>query len=334
MSPGDRLLYAISAKQEMGWPVFKRTFELLCTHHLTEKNLEDMKFARYETARVLDALGHVEVDFGSSARLYAAPPALALLPSSGLPVAVLAGARAPNTIDLLSARLERTGGKFQLDIRLQRDESKRFPARIAVTGESVEDLARFASEAGLAFQEAPASWKILNFAGSLGDYLSGCEWLHTDRLSWDERTFDVQELRFSPTRSDSGLLLIRYIHPSRQYPLYYLWRGIEAARVDPDWGRFAALKEAGRNILHYDHSASAVFLPATVPLPKLLARALCLCSGLVPPLISGSARVDSTSISPLFKVYPNVPYEFAQIVATKLDQSLITDFTLLEIEND
>jgi hypothetical protein len=334
MIPGDRLLYAISAKGEMGWPAFKRTFELLCAHHLTEKNLEDMDFARYETARTLDALAHVEIDFGSNARLYSAPAVLSLLPRSGLPVAVLSGSRSPNTIDFLSARVEKSGGKLLLDVRNQHDESKRFPARIAVLGESTEDLARLAQETDFAFQETPASWTILNFAGSLGEYLSGCEWLRTEKLNWDERQFDVERLRFSATPSSGDLQLIRYIHPSRQYPIYYLWRGGEAARVDPDWGRFATLKEAARSVIHYDQSACAVLLPATVPLPKLLARALCLCSGLVPLAVSGSAVVDSSVTAPLFRVYSDVPHEFAQIVAAKLDQTLITDFTLLEFEND
>jgi hypothetical protein len=330
MSPGDRLLYAISAKQEMGWPAFKRTFELLCAHDLSERNLEDMSFARYETARGLDALGHVEVDFGSNARLFAAPPALSLLPSSGLPAAVLSGARAPNTIDRLSAYLEKSAGKFQLDIRDQRDESKRFPARVTLTGESGEDLARLARDTDLTFQKVPASWTLLNFAGPLSGYLSACEWLHTDKLSWEERQFDVQRLQFSATPSVSDLQLIKYIHPSRQYPIHYLWRGSEATRVDPDWGRFAALKQAGRNVLHYSHDARVLMVPASIPLPKLFARALCLCSGLVPPTVSGSAVVNSPVTAPLFRLYPTVPHEFAQIVAAKLEQSLITDFTLLE----
>lgn len=332
MSPGDRLLYVISARQEMSWPVFKRTFELLCARDLAEKNLKDMNLARYETARALDALGHVEVDFGSKGCLYAAPPALALLPSSGLPTAVLAGARAPNTVNILSAILKKNAGTLQLDIRDQDDESKRFPTRVAIIGESSEDMSCFAREAHLVFQKVPASWVILSFAGSLGDYLSACVWGHTAELNWEQHQFDVEQVRFSETHSAGDIRLIRYIHPSRQYPIYYLRRGVEAAQVDPDWGRFAVLKEAKRNVLYYDKLASAVIVPATLPLPKLLARALCLCSGLIPLTVSGAQIVHSFASAPLFKVYPNVPYEFAQIVAAKLDQPLNTESTLLEFE--
>jgi hypothetical protein len=334
MNPGDRLLYAISAKREMGWPVFKKTFEVLCAHSLTEENLDDMKRARYETARALDALGHIEIDFGSNARLYVAPPTLALLPRSGLPAAVLSGARSPNTINLLSGHLERYGAKLRLEIQNQRDESKRFPARVTVMGESGEVLACLAREADLAFEKIPPAWIILNFSGSLTQYLSGCEWLRTDKLNWEEQQFDVERLRFSAALYAGELQLIRYTHPSRQYPIYYLWRGVEAARVDPDWGRFAVLKEARRDVIHYDRSTNAVLVPATVPLPKLLARALCLCSGLVPLAVSGRLVVGSPVTDQSFRVYPDVPPEFAQIVAGKLEQTLVTDFTLLGFKHD
>jgi hypothetical protein len=104
--------------------------------------------------------------------------------------------------------------------------------------------------------------------------------------------------------------------------------------VDPDWGRFAILSKAGRNVIHYERVAAILALPAAIPLPKLLARTLCLCSGLVPRIISGSAVTGSAVNVPLFRLYLNVPPEFAQIVAGKLDQMLITDFSLLEIDND
>jgi len=333
VTPGNRLLYAISAKRELGWASFKKTFELLCGQHLSKEELRDMNFARYETARGLDALGHVELDFGSTTRLYAAPPALALLPNAGLPEAILSGARSPSTIENLKALVEKRGNGLQLDVRKQQDESQRFPVRVTVAAETREDLLSIAEETGIKFEENPASWRILNFAGSLNDYLACVEWQRTDRLNWEEQQFDPARLQFSGTPFDGEIQLIKYIHPSRQYPLYFLWRGGEAARVDPDWGRFAIMSN-GRNVIHYERLAGVLLLPATIPLPKLLARALCLCSGLVPRFISGSAVTGSLVNVPLFTLYVNIPPEFAEIAAGKLNQVLITGFRLREIEND
>jgi hypothetical protein len=334
MNPGDRLLYAISANREMGWPAFKRTFDLLCGHSLTDSNLKNLKLARYETVRTLDALGHLESDFGSNARLYAAPPALSVLPRSGLPIAVLSGARSPYMIDRLSSRLEKSGGKLHWENQPQHDESKRFPARVTIMGESKEYLASFAAEESLAFQEIPASWTIANFSASLGDYLSTRDWTRMDELNWDASEFDVERLHYTTGATAGETKLIRYTHPSRQYPIHYLWRGSEATRVNPDWGRYSVLKAAARNVIHYNRAASVVLIPATIPLPKLLARALCLCSGLVPKLLPGSAVVNSPVTAPVFRAYSEVPREFAQLVAAKLDQILITDFTFLDVDND
>jgi hypothetical protein len=57
----------------------------------------NLSMLRYQTARFLDALGHCEFDI-ENRYIYVCPPVLALLPSYGLPKAVLTGARNPDLI--------------------------------------------------------------------------------------------------------------------------------------------------------------------------------------------------------------------------------------------
>lgn len=330
MTPGDRLLYTLSAKVDLSWPSFKRLFELLCGSHLAPADLEDAGLARYETARGFDALGHIEVDLGSSFRIYAAPPALALLPTAGIPEAVMTGARSPRSMDDWRERAHSYGSRLELDVQLQKDSSGKFPSRVSVKAETRDDLRSFANDIRVDFQEIPASWRILNFVGSLSEFLAGSEWQRSEKLNWEERQFNPLELRFSVAPADGETTLIKYIHPSRQYPIYFLWRGAEAARTDPDWGRFAILSSTGRNVIHYEHRSGTLSLPASIPLPRLFGRALCLCSGLVPRLIPGSLIEDSEATTPLMRLYANIPREFAEIVAEKLNQQLITDFRLLD----
>lgn len=330
MTSGDRLLYTLSAKVDLSWSSFKKLFELLCGPHLVPADLEDAGLARYETARGFDALGHVEFDLGSSLRIYAAPPALALLPMSGIPEAVLAGARSPRSMDEWRARAHPYGSRLELEVQPQKDGSGRFPSRVSVKAEGREDLRSFATDIHVDFQEIPASWRILNFAGSLSEFLEVSEWQRSERLNWEERQFNPVELRFSTAPADGQTTLIKYIHPSRQYPIYFLRRGAEAARTDPDWGRFAILSSVRRNVIHYERSSGTLLLPASIPLPRLFGRALCLCSGLVPRLIPGSLIENSEATGPLMRLYANIPREFAQIVAEKLNQQLITDFRLLD----
>ena len=336
MTPGDRLLYAISAKRELGWPAFKRTFEQLCAAHAADASVTDMGFARYETARGLDALAHLEIEiaFDSGTRLYAATPTLCLLPRAGLPTAILSGARSPNSIEVLGQRIKGIGRNLQIEVREQAGKVKRLPARVSIAAESTEDLASIAEVAGMEFQKVPVSWRILNFSASLADYLSGCNWARTDRLNWDEQQFDVDRVCFTENTRLQDTQLIRYVHPSRQYPIYYLWRGAEAVRVDPDWGRFAVLEAAQKDILHYDDSVAALFLPVTVPLPKLLARALCLCSGFAPRVVSSERVTGSALASTSFRVYRDIPAEFARIAAAKVGQELIEQVSLRESNDD
>jgi hypothetical protein len=330
VTAGDRLLYTLSAKVDLSWSSFKKLFELLCGPHLAPADLEDAGLARYETARGFDALGHVELDLGSSLRIYAAPPALALLPISGIPEAVFAGARSPRSMDEWRERAHLYGSRLELDVQLQKDGSGKFPSRVSVKAETRDDLQSFANDIRVDFQGIPASWRILNFAGSLSEFLADSEWQRFEKQNWEERQFNPVELRFSTALAAGQTTLIKYIHPSRQYPIYFLRRGAEAARTDPDWGRFAILSGANRNVIHYERCCGSLLLPASIPLPRLFGRALCLCSGLVPRLIPGSLIADSEVTSPLMRLYANIPREFAQVVAEKLNQQLITDFTLLD----
>jgi hypothetical protein len=334
VTPGDRLLYTLSARGDLSWASFKKFFELLCTQHLALADLEDANLARYEAARALDALGHIELDLSSSPRIYAAPPTLVLLPNCGFPEAVFAGARAPASIEKWQHQARQGRSTLHLEIHLQEDKSRRFPSRISVKAETREELRIFAAYIGVSFQDNPASWRILNFAGSLSQLLAGNEWQRSERLNWEEREFSPEELRFSATQSSGETKLIKYIHPSRQYPVYFLWKGSEATRIDPDWGRFAILSGVGRNVIHYERCGGTLILPVSIPLPRILARALCLCSGSVPRLIPGSSVLHPKVTSTLMRLYANIPPEFAQMIAEKLDQKLITDLRLLETEND
>lgn len=88
------------------------------------------------------------------------------------------------------------------------------------------------------------------------------------------------------------------------------------AEVDPDWGRFFVLKSQSRHILYYGQRSHTFIHPLTIPLPKLIARALALCSGEA-PLLSESSKIGQTQA-----VYRTVPQSIAAIAAQKLGQEL------------
>jgi hypothetical protein len=89
--------------------------------------------------------------------------------------------------------------------------------------------------------------------------------------------------------------------------------------VEADWGRFALMRALARDVLLYDPQAFSLAVPITMPLPKLLARSLCLCSGLLPSEVESlwpGSRMKA-------RVYRRVPLSIAELIANKLQQRLV-----------
>ena len=66
MFNSDRLLYILSAKQDLSWTAFKSVFDALYPSISSASDLErqDIKNKRLEVVRrSLDALGHCDFDF-------------------------------------------------------------------------------------------------------------------------------------------------------------------------------------------------------------------------------------------------------------------------------
>src|SRR5262249_12744201 len=100
----DYLLYTLSACREMSWHNFKNAFDALSLKYCPQDPYKtgEARHVRWRTLRSLEWLGHAESAFEEGrSTLYAAPPVLARLPISGIPTAVLCGARSPSTAGTL-----------------------------------------------------------------------------------------------------------------------------------------------------------------------------------------------------------------------------------------
>jgi hypothetical protein len=140
----DRLLYVVSAKKEMSWVSFKETFDYLYQLQAAALSvyIDRIKDKRFQAVRALDSLGHCDFDFRENgSRVYAAPPALVRLPCAGLPQAILAGVRSPQTIKELSKACQSIGSHVKLEITQQPGELVLMPVRVAVQAGDVAELA-------------------------------------------------------------------------------------------------------------------------------------------------------------------------------------------------
>ena len=136
--------------------------------------------------------------------------------------------------------------------------------------------------------------------------------------------FAPDALRFvSQVGTSEPIRLSRYEDPTRPRRLYYLWRDGCRATVDPVWARFVMLKELERNVLSYEPATCRLVVPYYLPLPPLVERALCLCSGFAPGTSKGRLQGAATEALEA-KVYCGIPGDVASAVASRLGQQLLS----------
>lgn len=324
----EKLLYVISAKKELAWLSFKETFDYLYNLEtgLREENTDKdgIKNKRFQAIRALDSLGHCDFNFSddrSKNKVYAASPVLVRLPCAGFPQAILAGARSPNTIQQLSDACQSAGNHIDLEIKEQASESVLIPKRVAVQAEDVRELEAIASSLGIPFIETPSAWSLLHFASSIDDYLATLKWANVPELDWKRETFEPSSLQFKTIeKTDTNIRISRYNHPSRNTKTCYFWQDERCTEIDLDWGRYAILKALRRNVLIYDKRRFTMAVPASANLPRLLERALTLCSGYAAKYVK---KLPHDPQIQGFKLFFAIPPQIAEMTAAKLGQTLL-----------
>ena len=318
MKIGDRLLYTISVRGRMSHSSVRRAFDWLYELDDDTGKAAFWRFRRNEAIRTLETLGHIEVDAQpQEVSVSVTPPAIAVLPERGLPHGVLVGSRLPKSIERLAAAAKRAGLGWEVSV--QPREPHLYATRINLIADTFDDLASFAKEQRLDCGEIPSAWSILHLAGSLDDYMRTLTPENLDSLNWDREDFDPKSLSFGKVLQEAAVTLGKYIDPIRGTALYVLRQAGMMARVEATWGRLAVMHSMACDALIYDTHAGALAVPISIPLPKLLGRALCLCSGFVP--------LEMTDIEfPKFrakgKVYQRIPLRVAESVAVKIKQRL------------
>ena len=89
------------------------------------------------------------------------------------------------------------------------------------------------------------------------------------------------------------------------------------------------LADEGVDVLLYDERRHQLAVPSTVPLPRFLARAATLCTGLAP----AQARMGEQSVGGVpaghpVDIYCAVPPPVATMISEKLSQNLIDHSTV------
>ena len=273
----DALLHAVSAWGTASFARFAEAVDVLLVGGMaTDLASQDLYQVRRRAMQTLDALGHCEAIFRTGELIIAsAPPTLALLPLPGLPQAILCGARSPSTIDVL----QRACGDVTITVE-EHGLSIFEPIRVVFQARQVDDLRNLATNAGLNFDDYPASFGLIAMSGTVAEYMGSLKWEVITELNWERWDFDPRQPRFRRSTDERpSVRLTRYTHP-KLGQRFRFWRGSESAQVtDPSWARYAIFRAQGQTVLAYHDDGQLLVAPSDAPLPRLLARALTLTAG-------------------------------------------------------
>ncbi|RZN33524.1 MAG: hypothetical protein EFT35_10600 [Methanophagales archaeon ANME-1-THS] len=305
---------------------FKATFNILIQQQEISSGEEDLNYLRRKTIRFLDSLGHCEFDFDRR-QVFACPPVLVILPSCGLPKAVLTGARSETIVREIKDFVKSNRDSLSYSIEPQRSEHPLLPSAIYIEAVNHDYLQKVAQSAQIGHHlHQPAAWSLVNFSAGLEDIKNGLLYENRPDLNWDKRMFSAGTLKFTRSyNTERPQGLVEYTNPVDQQRLHWIWDGNQVAEVeDRDWGRYVILAAEGVNVMLYDDRRYLLAVPATVPLPRFLARSATLCSGMAPE--SGKIGEDAIGGLPAghpVDIYPAVPPSIALMISEKLSQNMI-----------
>ena len=321
----ELLLQTISTRSRMGLDYFNDAFNTLIQLQEISSREEDLNYLRRKTIRFLDSLGHCEFDFDRR-QVFACPPVLVTLPTYGLPVAVLTGARSATIVQKIKDFVKSNRDSLSYSIEPQRSEHPLLPSALYIEAVNHDYLQKVAQTAQIGHRlNQPAAWTLVNFSAGLGDIRNNLSYENMADLNWKKRAFSIESLKFSWIYNTENLQgLVEYTNLVNQQRLHWIWDGNQAAEVDRDWGRYLILASEGMDVLLYDERRYLLAVPSTVPLPRFLARAATLCSGLAPE----SAKIGKDAIGGLpaghpVDIYSAVPPPIAHMISKKLSQNLI-----------
>jgi hypothetical protein len=243
------------------------------------------------TVEDLATLGHLELLAGANWKI--APPALAVLPRrpNGAAAAVLCGARTPGVLATLASACAGVG------VQLETEAVAARPSVIRVIAGSNNGLAAAASAAGIPLQH-DAALTLLACTPTIRKWprtpcpmvagrVETVRRFSRSRIGWIDSTLP------EATAARSGFFRIK-----RDWD----WVSIlktdvsECSYIDDRAGRLAAA--AKLKVASWTASSGTLDLPGQLYPPAAIARALTLCTGLLPQYDAATRRISFAGVPP------------------------------------
>ena len=311
----NRLLYAMSAHGEMTWAQYSEAIDVLSGGNAKLKIGNSGASFRSHILQSMQALGHCDVIYRNGrSTISIVPAALCRLPKAGLPIAVLIGARWLDTWKLIKLTAEAMSGTIQLKAFSNIDRSGLLPDTIIVEFLSEDVMADYCRKLQIKCVLIPPSWTLVNWCAGLLEFQQTLDFRIPSNLNWPRFDLSMRSLDLIRPEADLFPRFSRYINPVTSLPQHTIFLSNQGAEVDVYWGRYLLFRELGATVTAYDEQRYRLCVPLKAPLPAIISRAICLCSGRPPRYISRERLVHATGCSD-WLLFDDVP---PQIVVSAL----------------
>lgn len=317
----NRLLFVMSARGSMTWTQYREAVDCLSASAPTQERQLDGRASRSGLLQCLEALGHCDVLYEQGkSTISITPSTLCRLPKSGLPKAVLTGARSLGTYEEMLAAADSCGGKVQVEAESHPGPMGLLPDLIRVSATSEEAMAAYSDILKIRYAETPSAWTLVNWCGTLFEYQAMLDFCRDDGLNWARYDFDVNTYEFGRDTPEVFPRYSRFRNPKTGLPMHVFYPDRLGAEVDLSWGRYLFLNARGITATAYDERRYRLCIPIRVPLPGVVARTVCMCSG-KPPVHYQKANLLPGNNCQHWLMFEEVPPQIAWAALSKVGQT-------------
>lgn len=294
-----------------------------------ESHIIELSRLKRWSLNYLDYMGFLDYEY-STKKIVVNPPQFILIPTQSGRKVLLIGGRTPELIQKIKDQAEKEG--LYLSIEPQDESLIPFilPPTITLSGfdkhngSKIERVLKKVAEAcSISFDpDKLPQFRLAEFSGNIDEYtnhLTPDE--RFDDSGWPARIFDINQLRFIPIDTQSinkSFALVEYRLTEYSFK-HRLWINGYPHEINKNWGRYVVLKKARKNVIFNDREKNIIAIPDSLPLPRLISKAMTLFSGKAPKRL----KLEINGIITWWNIFENIPHIFANNYFKKVGQEVI-----------
>ena len=324
------MLAYLTAKGISSSQDFYKAFEFYYLNSGDVNFQENTNYTKLKKASLnfYDYLGYLDFDYTSKS-IVVNPTQFIYIPSSQGRKCLLIGGRDAELVQ----ELINTASKYNIQVesikQVESNQDLLLPDAITIKGYSdigdkygERSIVAFAEELGVDFNaDELHQLSLMNFSADITDYENNLlleEETDREDYGWARKIFNAETLQYEWDTSanfDRDFSLLEY--KLNEYTFHSrLWLKGKCYLIDKNWGKYIALKKAGKQVILYDEQKHKIVIPFELPLPRLLAEAVMLMSGQAPAFVKIEGRN--------YRVFDNIPSTIIKNLFDKLGQKVKT----------